>query len=180
MNNSYQNILLVAGTGRKIGKTSLICRIIKKYKDQHSIVALKITPHIHVTQDTGTDYALYLSHDFKIFKEEADSPKDSGRFFKAGANEVIYVESQPKTVAEAFHKALSFIPKNTAIVCESGSLFNYIVPGVFVMVVGNTIKNLDNYFERINKADIVFDSTDISCYFDDSKIILTDGNWEIN
>lgn len=181
MNNSYPNILLVAGTGRKIGKTSLICKIIEKFKDQVPVIAIKLTPHLHTNSENAIlETALYQCPDFRIFKEESNSPKDSGRYFNSGANKVFYIESQPITVVDAFYKTMTFIPLNSIIVCESGSLFDYIKPGAFIMITGKEIKSFDKYFERLGKADIVFDSTNINCCFDISKITIKEGKWKIN
>jgi len=40
------NLLLIAGTGNKSGKTTLACRVIEQFR-QSGISAVKITPHFH-------------------------------------------------------------------------------------------------------------------------------------
>ena len=42
------NLLLIAGTGTKSGKTSMACRIIEQFPEL-KITAIKITPHFHET-----------------------------------------------------------------------------------------------------------------------------------
>ncbi len=42
------NLLIIAGTGNKSGKTSMACRIIEQLKHLE-IVSVKITPHFHET-----------------------------------------------------------------------------------------------------------------------------------
>ena len=42
------NMLLIAGTGTKSGKTTFACRVIEQLKDT-GIIAIKITPHFHET-----------------------------------------------------------------------------------------------------------------------------------
>ena len=58
------NLLLIAGTGTKSGKTSLACKIIEQFKNLN-ITAIKISPHFHETTDglisisEGEGYAIY-------------------------------------------------------------------------------------------------------------------------
>ncbi len=61
-----QNLLLVAGTGTKSGKTSLACRIITQFRDL-GITAVKITPHFHET--TPGLLARYEEQGFAIYEE---------------------------------------------------------------------------------------------------------------
>ena len=46
-------LLLIAGTGRNSGKTTLVCHIIKKKCTCFPIVAIKITPHFHQEIESG-------------------------------------------------------------------------------------------------------------------------------
>ena len=43
----WPNMLLVAGTGRNVGKTTFVCRIISNISKNQPIIAIKITSHIH-------------------------------------------------------------------------------------------------------------------------------------
>ena len=43
-----KNLLLIAGTGTKSGKTSMACKIIRQFQEL-KITAIKITPHFHET-----------------------------------------------------------------------------------------------------------------------------------
>jgi len=38
------NLLLIAGTGNKSGKTTLACKVIEQHRE-HGIIGIKITPH---------------------------------------------------------------------------------------------------------------------------------------
>ncbi|MBK8884338.1 MAG: hypothetical protein IPN67_18855 [Bacteroidales bacterium] len=42
------NLLLIAGTGTKSGKTTMACKIIRQFSEL-KITAIKITPHFHET-----------------------------------------------------------------------------------------------------------------------------------
>ena len=176
----FPTLLLVAGTGRNVGKTSVICKIIEKYKGLQNIVAIKITSHIHTEPGNQIQSKLLFdSEKYKIFKEFENSSKDSGRCLSAGAKDVYYIESDPAEVIYAFEKVLSYMSANSIIICESGILLKYIKPGIFILVTGKIIKNTDTYYEMFNKADIVFESKENNNTFDISKIKIKDGLWAI-
>ena len=44
---SFPNLLLVAGNGRNVGKTWLVCRIIEKISQNQKVTAVKISSHYH-------------------------------------------------------------------------------------------------------------------------------------
>ncbi|MBI5010191.1 MAG: hypothetical protein HZB98_11220, partial [Bacteroidia bacterium] len=58
------NLLIIAGTGNKSGKTSMACRIIESFPGL-KITAIKITPHFHETTEglvvfnEGEGYSIY-------------------------------------------------------------------------------------------------------------------------
>ena len=58
------NILIVAGTGRNIGKTITACRIIGQLAKNHEPVGVKISPHFHELE-VNLKY-LYQSENFVI------------------------------------------------------------------------------------------------------------------
>ena len=42
------NLLIIAGTGNKSGKTTLACRMIEQFRNP-GLISVKITPHFHET-----------------------------------------------------------------------------------------------------------------------------------
>ncbi|MEA3444556.1 MAG: hypothetical protein U9R19_07490 [Bacteroidota bacterium] len=126
--NSHKNILLVGGTGRNTGKTSLVCEVIKKFSTDYQIIALKITNHFHSAN----------SKSFNLLEEKNPAAnKDSSRMLLAGASKVFYIESGPDCLKEAFDTFLEKTVPGQIIVCESNGLSEIIKPGIYLMVDRN-------------------------------------------
>ena len=71
------NLLLIAGTGTKSGKTSMACRIISQFPEL-KITAIKITPHFHET--TAGLLPFRKKHGYAIYEEtERNGFKDTSQ-----------------------------------------------------------------------------------------------------
>ena len=129
----YPNILLIAGTGRNSGKTTLACKIIEEFSKSSNIAALKISPHFHKQGETmeiidkTQDYSIYIENNKK-------SGKDSSLMLNAGASPVYYIEVLDYSLLNSFESLMDKIPSNTPVVCESPALRKFISPGVFFIV----------------------------------------------
>ena len=124
------NLLLIAGNGRNVGKTTLACQIIAYFSEKMPVTGLKITPHFHDYDETDL---VFKNEKFIILDESKDHEKDSSRMLKAGANKVFFVMAKPEFSGEAAQKILQFLPSNM-VVCESGGLNEFVNPGIFLMV----------------------------------------------
>ncbi len=126
------NLLLIAGTGNKSGKTSLACHVIMEFREK-DIMAIKITPHFHET----TPGLLLISENkgYSIFEElDPSSEKDTSRMLRAGAKKVFFAKVTDNDLLNAFNEILKFIPDGTPLVCESPGLRRFLEPGVFVIM----------------------------------------------
>lgn len=129
---NLDRLLLIAGTGRNVGKTSLACELIQEISRTKEVVGIKISPHIH-SQNKGGELIAESDH-YSIYREQdLDKKYDSSRMLKAGAKKVFYIQSEDHKVYEAFEQLLPELDENIAIVCESGGLRNYIKPSLFLM-----------------------------------------------
>lgn len=136
------NLLLIAGTGTKSGKTTMACRIIQQFSVLN-ITAIKISPHFHETtpglkpvfEETG--YAIY---------EETNSAttKDTSRMLSSGAEKVYFAKVLDNRLLFVFNKIMDLIPKGTPIICESPALRNLIEPGLFIIMTSETINKHKN------------------------------------
>lgn len=126
------HILLIAGTGQNVGKTTLVCQLINKHAPL-GIVAIKISPHFHTL--SPRDQIIINHPNFTIIQEQhTSSGKDSSRMLLSGAKRVFYVQVKDNYLQEAFYKVSELIPPETPVICESGGLINIVKPGVFIMV----------------------------------------------
>jgi hypothetical protein len=136
------NLLLIAGTGTKSGKTSIACRIIEQFRNLN-ITAIKISPHFHETtqglntirEETG--YAIYE-------ETNSDTTKDTSRMLHSGATRVYFARVQDNGLKSVFDKIMNMIPEGTPVVCESPALRNYVEPGVFVIMISGLTNNNKN------------------------------------
>jgi hypothetical protein len=139
------NLLLIAGTGTKSGKTTLACRIIEQTADL-KITAIKITPHFHETTP-----GLTLIHEepgYAIYEEtNTGSSKDTSRMLQAGASKVYFAKVLDESLLYVFNKILDLIPQGTPIICESPALRYHTEPGAFLIISSQTT----NKFKDISK-----------------------------
>jgi len=128
-------LLIVAGTGRKVGKTTVACRIIESFSNR-SITAVKISSHFHKPQEH-----LKLIHrhsDYVIWEEMSCSvDKDSSRMLAAGATRSFYIQAGKGASVTAFVRLLESIPDDSPVVCESPSLGKGVKPGALIIVSGD-------------------------------------------
>lgn len=130
MKKFYPNILLIGGSGRNVGKTTLACQIIRSQKN---VVAVKITPHFH--SPTEGLQKLSATNDWIIFEESnRESGKDSALYLKNGAQKSFLIQTQKNKMEAAFENLVKFLPENNPVLIESGGLNEIIQPGLFVFI----------------------------------------------
>jgi hypothetical protein len=175
----FKRLLLIAGTGRNTGKTTLACSIIKKFSADFQIIGLKISPHFH----GGTDSLKLLSGNefFNIYEEtSANTGKDSSKMLKAGAYRVFYIETIDEHLLPAFMKFKELTPPGYTIVCESPALRKYVRPGVcFIVDKKNNKNKKSEILNWKNDADLFIrtDRENISNIVE--KLILDKLGWKM-
>ena len=133
----FNNILLIAGTGTKSGKTTMACRIIEQIRHPE-LVAIKITPHFHET--TPGLAPIYEGEGYSIYKENnRGTTKDTSRMLKAGASQVFFAKVTDETLPMAFDKIMEQIAGIPPIICESPAARYYVDPGLFIIMSSNSV-----------------------------------------
>ena len=131
----FKNIILVSGSGRDCGKTTVACHIIRQLKIKGKVVGLKITPHFHATDDSQEIIA--KEDGYIIYKEEnTESNKDSSRMLRSGADEVYFVQCNDEALLGMYEILKQLLPDNITVVCESGSFANVFKPELHILVEG--------------------------------------------
>jgi len=127
------NLLMIAGTGRKVGKTTFACQLISDISKTQEVAGIKISPHLH--NQTEGQNILHQDDKFLIIEEtNPSSDKDSSRMLRAGATKVYYLQTIDKNIREPFDLLLKLIHKHQVVICESGALLEYARPGMFLLV----------------------------------------------
>lgn len=158
MTRIEDKLILLSGTGRNSGKTTLICKIINFLKETHDVYALKITTHFHGTNTHTPDFR---GERFSIWIEyTAPEGKDTWRMMQAGARLVFYVECDPDKVFEAYGVVRNYLPPDSLVVCESGGLRYDLIPALFVMA-NNCEKPKESALKLLPYADEVLPFSEI-------------------
>jgi len=141
---NFPGMLLVAGAGRNVGKSTLVCRLIKKFSSLQPI-AIKVSPHFHQAVPPNKKY---------IIEAETDpgTNKDSSRFLQAGAHRVYFIQSHDEYLKDAFNELSDSLPAGVPLIIESGGLAKFVRPGLLIFVEGGEKKKNENLRK---KADLI-------------------------
>lgn len=132
MPKTYPNILLIAGTGRKVGKTALACAILQQVTPFHEVVAVKVTPRKH--PDPEGMVLLHQSDGWSLYRQVDVFSRDSSRMLAAGAFIVYLVQGPAEKLPGAFREIMRRHDPHTWFLFESGGLRQFIEPGIFLVV----------------------------------------------
>jgi len=171
----WSNMLLISGSGRNTGKTSFACDIINYLSKTEDIIALKISPHIHLIDDTNP---LLLNKRGLIITEEMKlNRKDSSRMKQAGAAHSFYVQAEDGKISELLQWLKNKWPKGLFI-CESGGMIDHIKPGLFFFLKTDPIPERKKRF--LGLAPILVNYTDGHSNFDIKKIDIENGAFKLS
>lgn len=127
---SIANMVLIAGNGRNVGKTTLACKIISHLSQKHQVTGVKISPHFH--SYIGGNIRIE-TESFIIFDERRHTTKDSSLMLQAGAKKVYFIMVKQEALEDALNALFPFLADGP-VVCESGGLHEFADPGLFFFV----------------------------------------------
>jgi hypothetical protein len=173
------NWLIVYGTNRNAGKTTLITKIIREFGKSVPITAIKISPHFHPVDDEAQ--IVIKTDDYIIVREtRANTGKDSSRMLESGAEEVFYIQVWDNNLEKVLSEITGLVRPGSMVTCESGWARNLIIPGVFLILnrKGNTdIKSSAAALKPLASRWIEFDGE----YFDfnPEDLVIENGKWKL-
>jgi hypothetical protein len=168
------NLLIIAGTGNKSGKTSMACRIIEQFR-HIGIISVKITPHFHET----TPGLVLISEKtgYSVYEEtNSDISKDTSRMLKAGASKVYFAKVRESSLHDAFKEIIRHVPSGTPLICESPALRRYIEPGIFIIMTSLTKDNQKDIKSLLDLPHVDF-NLDYLARNKDLPIAFSNGKW---
>lgn len=130
-------LILIAGTGQNVGKTTLACRLIQQLAKNGMVNAMKVAGHRH--QLTSLQPVIYRGEGLVISIETNHaSAKDSSRYLRAGAHRSYFVLCNESGIDELTH----WINENLQgwLVCESGIVGRTMIPDFAFFVKGEEPK----------------------------------------
>lgn len=157
------HMILIGATGRNSGKTTLATNIIKEYKDKAPIIAFKLITvrdqgDICPRGGKGCGICKGLKGGFDIVEEVNEGTKDTMLLKKSGAKHVYLIRALTDHLKEAIEEALTYVPKNSLILCESNSLRHVLKPACFVMIHSNASSEIKPSAQSVMElADIVLE-----------------------
>ena len=178
------HLIIIGGTGRNVGKTEFVCRLISRVSNSYDVYALKVSamfPDELLYHGDHSGIHSEMEGSSQLFEEtRIDSPKDTSRILFAGARRVFFLRSEENGIGSAYEDFRKIIPPQSVVVCESNSLDTFVCPGLRVMVktADGVIKK--RAVSRLQKADIVVVSDGESGFPELDRIQYTrDYGWEI-
>lgn len=175
----FNNVLLVSGSGRNCGKTTLVCNIIKQLAEQN-VIGLKISPHFHQTNEKQD--IISIGDGYKLYREnDTSSGKDSSIMLAAGAKTVYFAQCADDKLPALIDDLKKLLPIEIPVVCESGSFVVYYSPGMHILVkdpINSSLK--PSYLYNLRIADKVILSSEISSYHLQYSFSYSEFGWEIS
>ena len=172
-------VLLITGSERNIGKTSLVCEVIKLFGRKNALTAIKVSAHFH--EPTPDLKLLEETNDYKIYQEfSVNTDKDSSRMLKSGAKYAFYFEVKKGTIERVFNMFLKKCNPDLPIVCESTALASVIEPGVRLHVTATKSERDETGIENnksLNLVRVSFNGNSFTWPL--SNLRLENGNWKI-
>lgn len=133
-------LLVVGGQSRNLGKTSLVCEIVRELTALHW-TAVKITqckPGECPVREEGCGCGPE-DHRFDIRKEcDAAGRGDTSRFLAAGAARAIWVRVKQEQLAAAWPVLRSEIADAGYVIIESNSILGFVEPELYLVVLDYT------------------------------------------
>lgn len=152
-------MVMVGGNSRNSGKTTVACSIINKLSATQKVIGLKVTSIRHGEGDMHGNHHEEFASGFSVFEEHnSESLKDTSKMLRAGALHVYFIRAEDTFAEQAILQFFSSYINNELIVCESRSLRNIIIPGLFVMMIREpAISKPKEVTGFLEKADCIFD-----------------------
>jgi len=169
-----KNIIIVSGTGQNVGKTTFVCLLINKFK-QNNIIGLKVSPHFHPLRNS--DIVIEQNVNFQIILEtETLTNKDSARMLKAGAAKVFYIQCTDDYLTSAL-QLLKNETDNYAVIIESGAFKKYYEPGLSFLTDFEIMRK--KMPVTASEHEIIVNFNGNTFDFNINRILFSNKNWQI-
>lgn len=170
--------ILVGGTGRNLGKTTLTEMLINHLSNFGPVAGIKISNIKPDGMEFHGIHEVKSDENFYIWEETSTSGnKDSIRFLKAGAKRAFFIQTGDDFLQEAFQEMVQQLEGNQIVVCESNSLRNVMKPAVFFMIKGDDNATSKPYVEKfLTLADCVVKPMDLEQFENLAKSLVLKDN----
>jgi len=129
-------IVVVAGQGRKVGKTAVMAGLIRGLRSL-GLTAVKITTHRGRLPHTGEKLPRRSSSKQRFVLTEEREPSgegDTGRYLAAGATRALWLRTRRESLREAWPVLLRRLGGDRFVMIESNSVLGLLAPTVALFV----------------------------------------------
>ena len=155
-------VVVVGGHSRSVGKTSVICGLIRALPD-FNWTAIKITQYGQgvCSQDGKPCECADPLHPVMISRECGAKPDtDSGRYLDSGASRAFWLRTAAGDLAEAMPRLRTLLNEGGNFIIESNSLIQVLRPDFYVLVVDGANLDFKASCRRvIDRVDMVADTS---------------------
>jgi hypothetical protein len=131
-------IVVVGGNTRNIGKTTLVCDIIRALPEMNW-TAVKITQYGHsACAHEGGDCGCAPADPacpYALDEQTAVDSTDTGRYLEAGARHSFWLRTRAGLLAEGLPALREVMSRAAHVVIESNSVMQFIQPDLYLAVV---------------------------------------------
>ena len=156
-------VVVVGGHTRNIGKTSVVCGIIRALPEWNW-TALKITQYGHgiCSKDGEACECSDPVHPIAISREDGSSPTtDSGRFLASGAARAFWVRTPKGELNEAMPSVRRILAESENVIIESNSILRFLKPDLCAMVLDGAVADFKTTSLRfLDRANVLVVTSD--------------------
>jgi hypothetical protein len=134
-------LVVIGGHSRNIGKTSVVCSIIRALPERNW-TAIKITRYGHGVCSRNGEPCPCADpvHPVALSREEGHLPEtDSGRFLVAGAARAWWVRTPDGGLGEAMPRVRKLVEEAGNTIIESNSVLRFLKPDFCAMVLDGAV-----------------------------------------
>lgn len=174
-------LILIGGTGRNVGKTEFVCRLIEQTAEKHDVYALKVSA-IFPDEEIYHGRHDELLQSQRLFEETRfDTGKDTSRMLRAGAKRVFYLQSDDEFIESGYVEFCKKIPQDSIVVCESNSLGYHVKPGLHLIIKSNQGIIKPRAEKQLRLADLIITSDEKNGFPELSSISINSQKmWELH
>jgi hypothetical protein len=156
-------LIVVGGHSRNIGKTSVVCNIIRELADW-DWTALKVTQYGHgVCSHAGQACECAdPAHPVAISEQGGSgNHSDTERFLRAGAHRSFWARTRAGELAEAMPRIRRILAESGNVIMESNSILQFLQPNAYLMVTDASVQDFKDSSRRyLDRADALIVTSD--------------------
>ena len=150
-------IITVSGAHSGVGKTKMVEKLLKIFK-AWSALKVSVLRSGNCPTDRNCGICNEVKSEFSIVSSSErlmEKNKDTHRFKKAGAQNVLWLRAKPEGLKKGLKKAIHMLKDSKGLIIEGTSILKYIKPDLAILVKNKGSILKPSAKEMLNKIDLV-------------------------